>query len=363
MNIENSLILDICSFQDLEKKSIETKLEQCGNTSSVLGKLLLHRMGGVAYDTLRQCELLGKVNREFRTALYSIYKANCLKSESFNHYLKFLADCLKDVSVQYAALKGAYLSEKYPKGYRTSNDIDLLLHYDSIYEIDRCLKSAGFKQGYIRNGTFIEASRLEIIGSCMNRGETVPYILKVDAPFLEFLEVDINFSLDYKPSDGTIVSNMLCKYMTTNSGLHTLSKEDFFIHLCAHLYKEATTYAWIEMGRDLSLYKFADIYLLANEYTKEDYNIIEKRIKELGMEKECAYSMLGALLLFPITDENFIRISENLYEGNDDCLNKVIDPVHRKEYQYTTDFLTRFFDENRKKYLQEVDTIEKTTYV
>lgn len=43
----------------------------------------------------------------------------------------------------------------------------------------------------------------------MNRGETVPYILEADYPFMKFLEVDINFSLDYKPTDGESVRGML----------------------------------------------------------------------------------------------------------------------------------------------------------
>lgn len=363
MNHENQLILDICKFQDPDKERIAFGLKQCGNTPAVLGKILFHRMGGVAYGVLHRCELLGAVNREFRTTLHSIYTANCLKNQSFHKNLALLADCLRDVTVPYAALKGAHLAEKYPIGYRTSNDIDLLLAPEHVSEIGEKLKQAGFKQGYVRNGVFREASRAEIVYSRMNRGETVPYILKTDYPFMEFLEVDLNFSLDYKPGDGETVKNMLRTRAKTASGLPTLGKEDFFIHLCAHLYKEATTYAWIEMGRDLSLYKFADIYLLLREFKAHDYTALEQRMHELGMEQECIYAMLGTKLLFSVQDAEFLSFTERLSQNQEAVLDKAIDPARGKEYTYTVDFCTRFFDDDRKNYLKEVGNLGAAAYV
>ena len=363
MNHENQLILDICKFQDPDKERIAFGLKQCGNTPAVLGKILFHRMGGVAYGVLHRCELLAAVNREFRTTLHSIYTANCIKNQSFRKSLAFLADCLRDATVPYAALKGALLADIYPQGYRTSNDIDLLLAPEHVSEIGGKLQQAGFKQGYVRNGVFREASRAEIISSRMNRGETVPYILKTDYPFMEFLEVDLNFSLDYKPNDGETVKNMLHTRTETASGLPTLGKADFFIHLCAHLYKEATTYAWIEMGRDLSLYKFADIYLLIREFKDQDYIALEQRIHTLGMEQECIYAMLGTKLLFSIQNTAFLACLKKLSQNGTAVLDKVIDPAKGKEYVYTIDFCTRFFNDNRKNYLKEVRSLGATAYV
>ena len=79
-------------------------------------------------------------------------------------------------------LKGAVLCKKYPKGYRTSNDIDLLVCPERVTQIGKALIKEGFRQGDIRNGTFIPASRKEIIESRMTRGETIPYIKEVNLP-------------------------------------------------------------------------------------------------------------------------------------------------------------------------------------
>ena len=187
MNLENELILNICDFLKPEKKTIESGLTTCNTPANVLGKILMHRMGGVAYGVLKECGLLGEINREFRTTLSSIYTANCIKNQKFNEGLDFLAEHLSDVAAPYAVLKGAFLAEKYPIGYRTSNDVDILVSPEHISEISELLERLGFQQGYIRNGVFRHASRVEIISSRMNRGETVPYIIHIGENFMEYL--------------------------------------------------------------------------------------------------------------------------------------------------------------------------------
>ena len=101
----------------------------------------------------------------------------------------------------------------------------------------------------------------------MTRGETVPYIKKVKFPEMQFLEVDINFSLDYKQGDTALLEEMMKNTVIEEKDgfcVRTLRRDDFFIHLCAHLYKEATTLPWVEMRRDMTLYKYCDIYMLLN---------------------------------------------------------------------------------------------------
>ena len=66
--------------------------------------------------------------------------------------------------------------------------------------------------------------------------------------------------------------------------LETLNKYDFFIHLCCHLYKEATTLPWVKMGRDMTFYKFCDIYMLMFAFLPIEIDKLFCRAKELGAE-------------------------------------------------------------------------------
>ncbi len=363
MNREDQLFLDICSFAEPDRDRIAHGLSSCAGYDRLLGRLFMHRMSGAAYGTLRAAGLLGAVNREFRTSLETAYRAACMKNESFSSALSMLGGLFEKMRAPMAALKGAYLTQAYPAGYRTSNDVDFLLRPEDVSEAAELLLSDGFRQGSVKNGEFFPASRAEIIYSRMNRGETVPFVKRIGLPFLDFLEVDLNFSLDYKPADGSRVGVWLAERTPLPGGLETLSPPVFFVHLCAHLYKEASTYAWVEMGRDLSLYKFADLYFLLQTYTEADYRALKRAIRTLGAERECAYAVIGTKLLFGLDNPLLnLFVTETFGEWYD-CLDEVVDPANGKRYLYDLDFCTRFFCDNRIQLLKEAGDFGKTAYV
>ena len=324
---------------------------------AVLGHLFFHRMQGVAYGMLRKNGLLGKVNREFRNSLSSAYEQNVQKNESFRKCVVMLSQILSPCDRKVAMLKGAYLCAHYPDGYRTSNDVDLLVLPKDVTAIGNLLFSHGFRQGNIRDGVFIPATRQEIIESKMMRGETVPYIKEVNLPFMKYFEVDINFSLDYKNSRGDVLADMLSNVYIKNEkelSIPIPEDEDFFLHLCAHLYKEATTLPWIEMHRDMTLYKYCDIYLLLSEMSDEQVRRVFRRAEELDMEKVCSYAILETMGLFDRRQDISYEIAKaTLAEDPHFCL-KVVSPKDKKQLIYkTADVETRFFMESRVTDLKE----------
>lgn len=205
---------------------------------------------------------------------------------------------------------------------------------------------------------FVPAPREEIIASKMMRGETVPLIKEVNLPGMKYLEVDINFSLDYKNGETDVLSAMLNNASVTNARemkIPTLCREDFFIHLCAHLYKEATTLPWIEMHRDMTLYKYCDIYLLLTEMTDGDGKKTFARAEELGMQKVCAYAVLETAGLFDMTSGEAVHIAQQILEEDPTFLLTVVSPKEKKTYMYqTADVTERFFMDDRIADLKEV---------
>lgn len=356
---EKQLFKALCKFR--EPFSNSSLLEFA--TPSVLGYLFFNRMQGIAYDTLKKNSLLGKVNREFRNSLGAAYNQNVLKNDSFYKCVAMLYDILSTYKCNIAMLKGAYLCAHYPDGYRTSNDVDLLVLPRDVTTVGKLLSDAGFKQGNIRNGEFIPATRQEIIECKMMRGETVPYIKQVDLPFMKFFEVDINFSLDYKNGNDNALENMLSRVTLKNENgisIPTLDDVDFFIHLCAHLYKEATTLPWIEMKRDMTLYKYCDIYLLLSEMTKEQLQCVFERATELCMEKICAYAILETIGLFDIENSDTYLMANSAITNDPDFCLKVVSPKDKKSLIYQTpDVTERFFMESRADDLKEARTYEK----
>ena len=210
----------------------------------------------------------------------------------------------------------------------------------------------------MRNDVFVPATRKEIIESRMTRGETVPYIKEVDLPGLKFLEIDINFSLDYKNGDTDAISKMMReKTLSTidRMDIPTLDERDFFIHLCGHLYKEATTLPWVEMKRDMTLYKYGDIYLLLDDMRPDDICAIFDRARELGMEKSCAFAVLHTCALFEVENQKAIDAANEVLRDDEDFIHTVIYPKEKKTFIYTEKNIEdRFFCEDRQSLLKEV---------
>jgi len=374
---EKDLFLELCRFKDVNREKLKAYISCGAATPEVLGNLLCNRMAAIACGVLKENDLLSKVNREFQTTLTNTLEQNKLKNESYFSCLKMISEVLEKCKEKYALLKGAYLCGLYPEGYRTSNDIDLLVQDRNVEEIGRGLNEAGFRQGYIKNGEFKEASRQEIISSKMLRGETVPYVLEVNLPFMKYLEIDVNYSLDHKNNEDDAVREFIINAREIDMGDHsvtTLDKYFFILHLCSHLYKEAATYPWVMMGRDMTLYKMCDLYLLLREYREQkpavrsagadtggthmqpDFETLFQYAARFNMNTECFYAFYVTRELFNlkniITDSVMSRLVRNMTSSGIyapyNLVKKVISPADKQVYWYEdNDIVGRFFTKDR----------------
>ena len=355
MKKENEFILELCKFKSFDKEKIIKWIEDNDmDYPYVLGQILWNRVGSVAYHTLLGCNVLGKLNREFCNPLKSVYFSNTLKTESFIKCINEILNISAKMNFPHAWLKGSCLVNLYPKGLRTSNDFDVLLDSDNVTKMSNLLKSKGFKQGYIRNDIFKPVDRRMILSSKLNRGETVPFVKEINFPLMKYIEIDINFSLEYKPENNSNIVRTILENINDN-GIRTLSQVDFLIHLCSHLYKEATVYNWVEMGRDLSLYKFVDIYLLiTNVMSKPFSDGLTERIIEFELNEPCYYALYNTKLLFNIENRDLDNILNKIKPKNIEFMTTIINPSNGEKYKYDIDFISWLFINNRKKELTAI---------
>lgn len=351
---EKRLFKILCNFNtDIP---IKKELLKCASPE-VLGQLFSNRMQGAALVSLEKNPNAAAVGREFLSSLKRAREAAAVQNRSFYRGVGYISLALKKSGAKYAMLKGALLCGRYPDGCRTSNDVDILVLPEDVTAVGKALSNAGFSQGKVKNGVFIPATRREITESKMLRGETVPYIMEVNLPFMKFLEADLNFSTDFKNGDGNDVKKLLENadaVSVEDTVFKTLAPEDFFIHLCMHLYKEATTLPWIEMRRDMTLYKYCDIYLLLSEMCKNDIDRVFKRAKEFGAEKICAFSILSAAALFAV-EGYAVNIADEILKGDPEFMNRVFDPAKNKTLIYgEKDIGKRFFTKDRLSLLEEI---------
>lgn len=358
--MENKLIVELSKPIDCNLNYIISAFEQKPDYAYVLGQLLFNRTGGIAYQNLKKCNTLSNINREFRNPLYMIYQNGCKRNDSYLEAESELSKIFSKADFRYSFLKGALLCTLYEAGTRTSNDFDVLISKRDIGKITKLLLSEGFEQGYLKNDVFSKATRQDIIYAQMNKGETVPFVKRISLPNMEWLEIDVNFSLDFNPIDDTgVVDDFLLKseplIKTANGNLSTLCLSDFIIHLCSHLYKEATTMFWIDNVRDLSIYKFSDIYLLWKKYASLPLSEeLIKTIKKYHLENECAYSFYYMSKLFNVNDDILNTLIKKIFDRNEENLKIVFDPATKKEYYFDTSFVDYLFCMDRKKHLIEI---------
>lgn len=335
----------------------EINVEHC-DYEKLLGEIIINRMVGAAYHNLSF--LNNRVPKEFKSALQVILSQNIKKARKFKNNVKYLSEILSESEFNFALLKGSFLSTiLYDEGMRTSNDIDILLNSEDISSCQRCLTENGFIQGsFTEERGIVPATRREIVQSRMNYGETVPFLKLIDN---ELLEIDINFSVDFKPaSNNSIVRQLLEESRDINFegvNIRTLCDVDFMIHLCCHLYKEATTLNWVSSRRDLTLYKFSDINLMLHHYGSKDYfDKLLARIKHFNVEKECYYTFENSSIIYPKLKEveGFEKFMKCMRPGDLRFMKQIVYPMEKRLYEYSMAFEEWFFCEDRISNLKEI---------
>ncbi len=311
----------------------------------------MNRIINIAYKNLD----LSEVEYEADKNLSILFLENISQANVFKKNLNYLLRILSEVNCDYAFLKGAYLATKiYLLGQRTSNDIDILVDSEDVDCIQTRLLACGFVQGkYDRQSKqIIPATRERVIRQKMSYGQTVP-LVKIYEGYP--IEVDLNTSVDFKPEvEKKVVRNLLERkqlVIFNDYQMPTLNSVDFLIHLCCHLYKEATTFDWVKRRKDLCLYKFSDINLLLNENNQGDFLIdLGNRISKLGLEKECYYSFENSSIIYPNLNKlkGFQELKDKLKPDCLEFMNEVVYPREKKIFRYQTDdFSERFLLKDR----------------
>ena len=351
----------------------------------ILGFLELNKIGGYFFNKTKQFHQL--LPQSVERKLSQTLKMQSARNAFMREYIQDICNELRCKKIRYAFLKGSVLSntnfrfsEKsfncmalskyslqtyklqsdepfYKDGERISNDIDLLVEQKDISTLSEILKGIGFVQGYynFREGKIVPLSRAEILSRRMNRGETAPFILKTENTIVPFIEVDINFSLDYLPnSHGEMLHSILKDSISyagkIKDGIRSLQADDFFLHLVMHQYKESILYSMVQRNKDSELYKLLDMYLFIKKGYIELSNLYNK-IRKYDLDKP-VYSVMKEVSEvfndFLFSDYEYMFRTDN-YKNADE----VIDPPTGKKYIWGNSLAERLEHFGKEQFLHE----------
>lgn len=323
----------------------------------VLGFLYCHKIAGLFY------------NRAAKGALSLPWKITKLLSDAYEaqaRRVRFMRAEIRDISgaliasgAEHVFLKGSVLAniaEKecavYEDGERISNDIDILVKPDKITAVSDVLKTLGYQQGTYDKTTdrVAEFSRLEILKRRMSRGETAPFLKATGNPEVPFIEVDINFSLGNVPGEReTLLAEMLAtrKKYEGKAPMYIANEEMFFLQLVLHQYKESCLYFTVERGKDLDLYKLADMYYLWKGELF-DKSRLKRLVCKYGAQKETGAVLGQTGRIF--SDGEILSAAEEY----GDRPPEVTDYDRKKKYRWTADERTRLGRFDAKSFLREI---------
>lgn len=350
----------------------------------ILGFLELNKISGYFFNKTKEFGI--KLPQSVERKLSQILRIQSERNRFMRKYIQDISDELRYEKLRFAFLKGSVLSntnfrfsEKsyscmalpeermatyrrqagesfYSEGERVSNDIDLLVEQKDISTISEVLKNMGFVQGYydFRESKIVPLPRAEILSRRMNRGETAPFVLGTENPCVPFIEVDINFSLDYLPNSHeemlhTVLKDSFSYAGNIVGGIRSVQIDDFFLHLIMHQYKESILYSMVRRSKDTELYKLLDIYLFIKRGYIELSDLYNK-VKKYGLERP-VYSVMSSVSE-TFADLHFLDyVSMFQPEGGAD---EVIDPPTGRRFVWEKTLSERISYFDKEQFLHEV---------
>lgn len=317
-----SRIVDIESCADRIEQLV---LSKGINWNLVIQYLCKTKVCGLFWRNISLFGLQMAIPSNVRRILEFYYEGNCERNKILIEELNHLLDLFYSLNIKVAPLKGAVLLDRVyiDYGSRQLNDVDLLISKKDINSLNNAFKIAGYQQGNLvigKNGLEIKPlSRMDEIIWKTKMNNLSPYYKIINSRWCKVVDVDCCFAYDYQ-LESSFVENIMDDLVERDNKFY-IKKEDFFIHLCCHLFKEASNASWALLGTDLNLIKFCDVReFLLREIDSDSWKIICQSALKNGYSKAIFFSIyymemiFGKTILYSYKDDLKISNSEFIYE-------------------------------------------------
>lgn len=348
------VLLNRVSFTSEEIETVRSLLEENLYWPEIFRIAIKNKILGLLYANLEKLRLAYLIpSRYRRTALF--FKLGV--AERNKGYIEESTRILQKVSeegIVCTLLKGSYLIPAiYGLGPRDMNDIDILINREDGKKVMQIMEAFGYVQGrFSSEKNDIEAyTKEKKLLWKMKMNNLSPFVKKSESPFFDHYKVDFSFNLDLELKVDP-VKEMLARAWQED-GLSYLKPEDFFLHLCCHLYKEATNAEWIYINSDINFIKFCDVreYVL-HKMDKASLKEAVEFAKQYGLEKSIYFTVY---YLREIYNDGY---ETELLESIDipaDFLNYYGDRNFANPLVWKKDFWGRLFSDSNKDELNSAE--------
>ena len=265
----------------------------------ITGELIRHRVNGNFFTSMNK-EQKGYIVHKVRQTLNMLCNVYEAANKVNLELSQTIIEKTNEAGIVIAGLKGmVFNTNLYPLGARRSNDIDVLVCEDDLSIFDKVMRELGFIQSL--DGGRTEATKKEKLIQRMNYHDLVPYVKRIELPYLNCLKVDVNFHFESKDHDITraILDEGVQVYKSNGFMIQGLKWTTHLMHLCVHFYREASDSIWTSKGRDVDLYKLVDLQNSLRLFKDEQLLIWCDAINKFELNKQCYFAIYYLNQFYP----------------------------------------------------------------
>lgn len=272
-----------------------------------------------------------------------------LRNEILINEAHRIQKCLMKNGIKAIPLKGLIIIPQIYKSLqiRHMNDIDMMIDMAQRNEIEKYMLELGFIQGRPDRlkDKIINYSRSEQIAWSMKMNNMPLYTIMRDEMYARFVEVDFTFGIDFNRKNSAVSKMLSNSHYDKETDFECLDSIDFFIHLCAHLYKEATTAVSVVYFQDINLIKFCDVReYFVKCYNEKWFKSMIKRAEKYDALKAVYYSLYYSFILFE--DDQYFDCLKLFNLENTSFLYGFGQHEWGKMYEWKKGFYERIFAQN-----------------
>jgi Uncharacterised nucleotidyltransferase len=280
---------------------------------------------------------------------------NSLRSEAFQREFREVRSVLAENGLLALVRKGIYLaSAVYPDpSLRYMSDIDLLIRRSDAENFKGPLQRLGYQQGkVVNNDRVIEPIRREVEAFWLINASSLPAFQRPTSdPCIQLFRIDLRYHI-LEPSMGNRfeIDEWFARSREEwlfGAFTHMPSREDFFIDLCVHLYREAVTLSGIEASKDICLSKFVDVAeVLASPHAAPDHARLTELADRYSLRREIYFALAQTAGLLPDS------VDESLLQALDPGDRAYLDEfgtIDQRRGKWREPLLRRAFDYKRHK--------------
>ncbi|KER04104.1 nucleotidyltransferase family protein [Photorhabdus temperata] len=303
----------VTGFESVKNRIIKNINHPSFNWDLFLAICFKNKVAGLVYNNIVSGNIQNEVPCRVYYTLRYFYYCNKKRNIILISELDKIIDSFEENQIDVRPLKGAVLIPTIYKdiGSRMMNDIDLFVNKSDIKQLPEIMHQLGFTQGNFdkRNLKVQPLPFNENAIWKLKMFNLPPFHKPIKEHIVDVVSVDFTFGISFTQSKD--VSSLLMANSAYYVNYKSLGYIDLFIHICCHLYKEASNSAWEKFKQNINLIKFCDVresyYIFV---THDRWKELISQILELDVSNSVYFALKNTADLY--NDSELFELSKRI---------------------------------------------------